>query len=89
MVESMGKDGREYLLKEGSVVQLSIEASHAFREYWGDDVDEFNPTGSLTRRAKMEVVVMDPAAPGPSVRLSRRLAAAPISAEGESLPLPS
>ncbi|KAK4034125.1 cytochrome P450 [Parachaetomium inaequale] len=38
-----GKEGKEYLLKEGAVVQLVIGVGHAMREYWGEDVGEFRP----------------------------------------------
>ncbi|AEO63934.1 uncharacterized protein THITE_2109547 [Thermothielavioides terrestris NRRL 8126] len=45
----VGRDGREYLLKEGSVVQMSIGASHTQAEFWGEDVDEFKPGRFLSQ----------------------------------------
>lgn len=46
----VGEDGREYLFEEGRVVQMSIGVAHALREYWGDDVDEFNPDLFLNQK---------------------------------------
>ncbi|KAK4034180.1 cytochrome P450 [Parachaetomium inaequale] len=44
------RDGREYLLKKGNVVQLVIGAGHNMEEYWGEDVDEFKPERFLGSR---------------------------------------
>jgi hypothetical protein len=44
-----GRDGREYLLKKGNVVQLVIGAGHNMKEYWGEDVDEFKPERFLRK----------------------------------------
>ncbi len=38
-----GVAGREYLLKEGAVVQLAAGVGHGMENYWGEDVGEFRP----------------------------------------------
>ncbi|KXX73875.1 hypothetical protein MMYC01_204633 [Madurella mycetomatis] len=44
------KNGRQYLIRAGNVVQLSIGTSHALDEYWGSDADEFKPDRFLGRK---------------------------------------
>ncbi|KAK4128072.1 cytochrome P450 [Parathielavia appendiculata] len=50
----MDRDGREYLLKKGSVVQMVIGAGHGMEEYWGEGVDEFDPERFLSRKGDGE-----------------------------------
>ncbi|KAK4238140.1 cytochrome P450 [Achaetomium macrosporum] len=45
------RNGRQYLLKAGTVVQMAIGASHAQDEYWGGDVDEFKPDRFIRKEA--------------------------------------
>lgn len=48
--------GREYLLREGAVVQMALGTLNALEEYWGPDVDEFKPARFLNfaNRSKTE-----------------------------------
>lgn len=44
------RNGRQYLIRAGNVVQLSIGTSHSLDEYWGPDADEFKPDRFLGRK---------------------------------------
>jgi len=45
-------NGQEYLLKEGTVLQMPIRVVHNYDQYWGDDVTEFNPKRFLNASRK-------------------------------------
>lgn len=45
-------EGREYLLKEGGVVQLVIGAGHGMEEYWGKDGGDFRPERFLAGKGE-------------------------------------
>ncbi|KAH6970552.1 cytochrome P450 [Ilyonectria sp. MPI-CAGE-AT-0026] len=44
---SNGK-GNSYLLRKDNVVQMSIGTSHSIEEFWGPDVEDFNPERFLS-----------------------------------------
>jgi cytochrome P450 len=48
------RNGRQYLLKAGTVVQMAIGAGHVQDEYWGGDVDEFKPDRFIRKEAVAE-----------------------------------
>ncbi|GAB1317100.1 hypothetical protein MFIFM68171_07310 [Madurella fahalii] len=48
------KSGRQYLIKAGSVVQMSMGTSHVLDEYWGSDVDEFKPGRFVSGKGESE-----------------------------------